>query len=411
MTVLSGARLVLLDRILDGGSLTLDAGRIVAITDHPVEGEHSVDCRGLTIVPGFIDAHIHGVDGVDTLDGPDAIACIAAALPRRGVTAFCPTTVACAPEALRHVLQQVRAARTAPPPESARVIGAHLESNFISHDFRGAQPAACIRTWTSAAHGTHQASSGDAPFVTADLRDVIDAFAPDIATVTLAPEVDGGLALIDWLVHRRIRVSLGHCGADAAVTLEAVARGARQVTHLFNAMLPMHHRRPGLAGVALQCPDLVVELICDGLHVHPTMVRVAVAAKSAARVLAVSDATAAAGLPAGASARLGDNTIVAGEGCAHLADGTIAGSTTTLDAAFTRLTREMEISLVDAVQLCATTPARELGLRDYGRLAEGAAADLAVLDAGGRVVSTYIAGRLVYSAPGTAGNSRQSASV
>ncbi|MFN7984843.1 MAG: N-acetylglucosamine-6-phosphate deacetylase [Vicinamibacterales bacterium] len=411
MTILSGARLVLADRMLDGGSLTLDAGHIVAIADRPIDGEPSVDCRGLTIVPGFVDAHIHGVDGVDTLDGPDAIARIAAVLPRRGVTAFCPTTVACAPDALRHVLQQVRAARIAPSPESARVIGAHLESNFINPDFRGAQPAGCIRTWISAGQGAHQASSGDAYFVTADLRDVIDAFAPDIATVTLAPEMDGGLALIDWLVQRRIRVSLGHSGADDAMTLEAVARGARQVTHLFNAMPPMHHRRPGLAGVALQCPELVVELICDGVHVHPTMVKVAVAAKGAPRVLAVSDATAAAGLPAGASARLGDNPIVAGDRCAHLADGTIAGSTTTLDAAFTRLTRDMGIPLVDAAQLCSTAPARELGLRDCGRLAEGAAADLAVLDAGGRIVSTYIAGRLVYTAPGTSGNSRQSASV
>lgn len=422
MTVLSGAEVVLPDRVLPHGSITIDAGRIAAITELPTSSrdvalaasDDVIDCLGLTIVPGFIDAHIHGVDGVDTLDDGDAVARIAAALPRYGVTAFCPTTVACGPDDLRRVLEQVRACRASSPHGSARVLGAHLESNFISPDYCGAQPATCLRTWTPTANTTPEVPGVSAlavPFTSEQIRDVIDAFAADVATVTLAPEIDGGMALIEWLVPRGIRVSLGHSGADAQATLDAVARGARQVTHLFNAMTPMHHRRPGLAGIALERRELAAELICDGIHVHPAMVRLALAAKGASGLLAVSDATAAANLDAGQRAHLGGREICAADDCARLADGTMAGSTTTLDSAFRRLTREMHVPLIDAVQLCATTPARELDLRNCGLLAEGAAADLVVLDADAGIVSTYISGVVAYSRAVSSGNSRRTASV
>lgn len=414
MIVLAGADLVLPDRVLTRGTIAIDGERIASISDagHTTANGTALDCEGQTIVPGFIDAHVHGVNGVDTLDAGDAVARIARVMPRYGVTAFCPTTVACAPGDLRRVLEQVRAARQSPVQGSARVLGAHLESNFISPAFCGAQPASCIRTWTPIPRGDAGGRvSPESDFTADDLREVIEAFAAEIATVTLAPEIEGGLALIEWLVQRGIRVSLGHSAADEAVTLDAVAKGACQVTHLFNAMQPMHHRRPGLAGMALHCPELAVEVICDGVHVHPAMVRLAVAAKGVSRVLTVSDATAATGLATGASARLGGREIRPADDCARLADGTMAGSTTTLDRAFARLRRDMQLSVVDAAHLCATTPARELGLRDHGILAEGAVADLAVLGPDGAVVRTYIGGHLVYSREETVGNSPRTASV
>jgi N-acetylglucosamine-6-phosphate deacetylase len=179
-------------------------------------------------------------------------------------------------------------------------------------------------------------------------------------------------------------------------------------------MLPLGHRQPGLAGAALQNDDVVVELICDGVHVHPAVVRMTLAAKSRARVMAISDGTAVAGLEPGSQARLGGRRITAAETHAALDDGTMAGSVLTMDAVFQRLTSEMGVSLVDAAAMCATTPARALGLVGHGVLAEGAVADLAVVDRSGRVVQTYVGGRLVHARDGIsgrAGNGESAGSV
>lgn len=415
MIVLSGADLVLPDRILASGTLRVDQGRIVGIgADSQASSPSSFAFHGHTIVPGFIDVHVHGVSGVDTLDADDAIERIAAALPRFGVTAFCPTTVACAPDVLRRTLDQVRCCREAPPPLAARVLPAHLESNFINPDYRGAQPLACLRTAALARLAAEPLAFplADAPaFTAADVMRAIEDCAPDIGIVTMAPEIEGGLELVTRLVGLGLRVSLGHSGATFDQAVAAIAAGARQATHLFNRMPPLHHRHPGLAGAVLQSDDVAAELICDAVHVHPALVRMAVAAKTPSRVMAVSDGTAAAALPSGAAARLGGQRIVATGTCAQLEDGTMAGSVLTMDGAFRRLTGEMGFSPVAAAVMCSTTPARELGLVGHGVLAEGAVADLVVLDRSGAVIQTYVGGRLVYARGVHAGNSAASPSV
>jgi len=410
MIVLTGADLVLPDRILAAATLTIDDGRIAEIrADSPAAGSSPFAFHDHTIVPGFIDVHVHGVCGTDTLDDGAAVQRIADALPRFGVTSFCPTTVACAPADLRRVLTQVRLARESPQRASARVLPAHLESNFINPDYCGAQPLTCLRAAVRSGSGATRAGSGD--FTTSDILDVVETHAPDIAVMTLAPELDGALDLIAWLTSRGIRVSLGHSGATCEQGLTAIAAGAHRATHLFNRMPPLHHRNPGLAGAVLQSDEVAVELICDGVHVHPALVRMVVAAKKPSRVMAISDGTAAAALPSGASARLGGRTIVAADTCARLPDGTLAGSTITMDEAFRRLIGTMGVSMVDAATMCATTPARELGLVGHGVLAEGAAADLVVLDRRGSVVQTYISGRLAYARRSHEGNSAVARSV
>jgi N-acetylglucosamine-6-phosphate deacetylase len=405
MIVLSGAALVLPDRILSPGTLVIDEGVIVDVRpDAPPAGSSSPFAfHGHYIVPGFIDVHVHGVDGVDSLDarpGRGAVAAIAERLPRYGVTAFCPTTVACAPAALRGVLDQVRRAREAPAPRSARVLPAHLESNFINPAYNGAQPSACLRSPRAALVG--DGAEGD-DFTAAEILGEIERAAPDVGIVTLAPELDGGLDLVRWLVGRGHRVSLGHSAATYDEALDAIAAGARHATHLFNRMPPLGHRAPGLAGAVLQTDEVAAEIICDGVHVHPALVRTAVAAKRPSRVFAITDATAAAGLPVGAHARLGGRTITAGETTALLEDGTIAGSLLTMDRAFQCLVSRVGLSVVDAATVCSTTAARELGLVGHGVLAPGAAADLVVLDGQFSVVQTYVGGQLVYTrnTPGT----------
>src|SRR5262245_27509535 len=395
MIVLSGAALVLPDRILSPGTLVIENGRIAEIRpDVPSAGSHShFAFHDHYIVPGFIDVHVHGVDGVDTLDDlpdGDSIARIAASLPRYGVAAFCPTTVACEPAALRCVLDQVRRAREHPGDASARVLPAHLESNFINPDYAGAQPVRCLRAPTESARR-------DGEFTAVDILREIERAAPDVGIVTIAPELDGGLELIRWLAARIPHVSLGHSGASFDIALEAIGAGARHATHLFNRMPPLGHRAPGLAGAVLQSEEIAAEIVCDCIHVHPAIVRTAIAAKHPTRMFAITDGTAASGLPVGSQARLGGRTITAGGAGAVLDDGTLAGSTLTMESAFQTLVGRIGVSIVDAATLCATTPARELGLVGHGVLAPEAVADLVVLDAMFSVVQTYVGGRLVYS--------------
>jgi N-acetylglucosamine-6-phosphate deacetylase len=416
MIVLSGASLVLPDRILSPGTLLIDEGRIAEIRPDAPSGSHAESqfaFHGHYIVPGFIDVHVHGVDGIDSLDatpdGGDAVAAIAARLPRYGVTAFCPTTVACAPDALRRVLDQVRRARETPSARAARVLPAHLESNFISPEYAGAQPLGCLRSPRAALGGgsrsakalaerTSQAFAEEEDFDAHDILREIERAAPDVGIVTLAPELDGGLDLVRWLAARGHLVSLGHSGATYDEAVAAIAAGARQATHLFNRMPPLGHRAPGLVGAVLQTDEVAAEIICDGVHVHPALIRTAIAAKRPSRILAISDATAVAGLPVGERASLGGRPIIAGESTALLADGvTIAGSILTMDRAFQTLVGRVGISLVDAATICATTAARELGLVGHGLLAPDAVADLVVLDANFLVVQTYLGGHLVYS--------------
>ena len=394
MIVLSGAALVLPDRVLAPGTLVIDEDRIVEIRqDAPVSSAHSAFAfHGHYIVPGFIDVHVHGVDGIDSLDvlaAGDAIASIAERLPRYGVTAFCPTTIACPPADLRRVLDQVRRARASPAPRAARVLPAHLESNFINPAYAGAQPVSCLRIPAT--------SRSASDFSASDILAEIDRAAPDVGIVTMAPELEGGLDLVRWLALRGHRVSLGHSGASYEQALEAIGAGARQATHLFNRMPPLGHRAPGLAGAVLQAEEIAAEIICDGHHVHPALIRTAIAAKRPSRVLAITDATAGAGLPVGSRAALGGQPITVGPATALLSDGTIAGSVATMDRVFEVLVAQVGLSLVDAATVCATTPARELGLVGYGLLVAGGVADLVVLDSQLSVVQTYIGGQLVYA--------------
>jgi N-acetylglucosamine-6-phosphate deacetylase len=397
--ILSGADLILPDRVVAGGTLVIDAGRIAEIGDRPRPADH--DLRDHLIAPGFIDVHVHGVEGADALDGAQAVGAIAARLARYGVTAFCPTTIACAPDALRRALDAVRAARESPRPGSARVLPAHLESNFISPAYAGAQPADCLRLPPRATdhgppmHTDKHGSRADSDFSGADILAEIARARPDVGIVTVAPELEGALDLVRDLAAHGQRVSLGHSGASFDEARAAIDAGARQATHLFNRMTPMSHRQPGLAGAVLQADEVAAELICDGVHVHPAVMRVAIAAKRPSRVMAISDGTAGTGLAAGSRATIGGRPITVRD-AAYLDDGTLAGSVVTMGRCFERLVAMVGLGLVDAAMLCATTAARELGLHGYGVLAPGAIADLVVLDRRLRVVQTWIGGELVF---------------
>jgi N-acetylglucosamine-6-phosphate deacetylase len=397
-TFLSGADLVLPDRVASGQTLVIDGGRVVEIVSGPrslAAGEVRLDRPGHLVVPGFIDVHVHGAVGLDVLDGRGVVADLASRLPRWGVTAFCPTTVACGPAPLGEFLGEVRELRGG-LPRGARVLPAHLESNFINPEYCGAQPLVCLRRPPTTGARAGVVDSPD--FTARDVLEVIDRFRPDIAIITMAPELDGGVSLLRAFVAAGVRVSLGHSGATFEEAQAAIAAGARQATHLFNRMRAMDHRDPGLAGAVLASEDVAAELICDGHHVHPAVMNVAIAAKGSSRMMAITDGTAGSGLPAGSRARLGRASITVGD-VARLEDGTIAGSVLTMDRAFATLVTQCGLDVVRAAQLCATTPARELGLVGHGVIAAGATADFVLLDSRLNVVETWIGGERAWPEP------------
>ena len=380
MIHLNGASVVLPDRLLAAGRVSFENGRITEVA--PTSTSDGIDLHGHLIVPGFIDVHVHGIEGTDSLDGADAVAQIARRLARFGVTAFCPTSVACKPAQLREMLRGIRAARENPVEGAARVLPAHLESNFISAEFRGAQPLTCIRS-------PHEKREGD--FSGADILAEIAASRADVGIVTVAPEIEGVLDLIADLVQNGHRVSLGHSGATYVQACEGIAAGARHATHLFNRMTPLGHKDPGLVGAVFESQLVAAEIVCDGVHVHPVAVRAAVAAKGISKIMAITDGTAGSGMLRGETATLGGRRITISE-AAYLDDGTLAGSVLTMDRAFATLVRVMGFSPVEAAQMCSTTPARELGLAGLGAISRGAQADVVVLDGNLQVVETYIAG-------------------
>jgi N-acetylglucosamine-6-phosphate deacetylase len=387
MIVLSGAGLVLADGIRSPSTVIIEGDRILDVvpgsTSAGPAAQH-YDLSGYFVVPGFIDVHVHGVDGADVLDGgEDALANIAAGLPKYGVTAFCPTTVACSAAMLERTLESVRKLKEQ-PGAGAQVIGAHLESNFINPDYKGAQPADYL----------YRPSSQEAGPI---LREILRS-RQSVSIVTLAPELDGGLNLIRPLAETGIRVSLGHSGASFEIAEAAVDAGARHATHLFNRMPPLHHRDPGLAGAVLTRDEVAAEIVCDGVHVHSPMIQVAIAAKGPDRIMAITDGTAASGLGEGGVASLGGRRICVRDGGAYLDDGTLAGSVATMDLVFRFLVRHVGLSLSAASRLCSTTPAAALALQDRGVIVKGGVADLVVLDRELAVKQTYIGGRLAYSA-------------
>ena len=401
MLVLAGGDLVLPDRILTGASLVIEKSRIAAIEPRPdvdLSGATIVDVRECYVVPGFIDVHVHGIQGRDTLDQGEPLVEIASGLPQYGVTAFCPTTVACGPRELRALLAQVSKARAARPSRSARVLPAHLESNFINPSYAGAQPLGCLRLPPDLrGAGPHGPPDCEGDFSGRDDIENVAAARPDVGIVTLAPELPGGLELVRDLVSAGHRVSLGHSGASLDEASAAIDSGARHAAHLFNRMAPITHRAPGIAGAVLAREEVAAELICDGYHVHPAMSRIAIAAKRPERMMAITDGTSGSGLPPGSTARLGGRRIRVTDSAAVLDDGTLAGSTLTMDRAFRNIVAAFGLSLVDAAMLCSTTPARELGLTRFGVLARDCVADIAVLDRGFGVVRTFIDGEEVYS--------------
>lgn len=320
----------------------------------------TLDLAGLTLVPGFIDIHIHGCAGFDTCDATrEALTGMAGHLVRQGVTAFCPTTMTLPRERLAETLGCIRACMD-DPPAGAAILGANMEGPYISPRRVGAQKAEAVRKpdW-------------------AEFKSLYDGCGGAVKLLDLAPETAEG----DFIerASRLCAVSAAHTEASYEQAAAAFDRGVTHVTHLFNAMNGLNHRAPGLVGAALDDGRVMTEIICDGFHIHPAALRIAFRALGEDRAVVISDSMRAAGLPDG-TYDLGGQQVFVREGRALLADGVIAGSTTYLHQEVRNLVG-FGVPLRQALKAATINPARavgEDGLR--GSIVPGKYADLVALD-------------------------------
>jgi len=369
MTVLQGH--ILTPAGFVHGSLHMDAeGRIAGISGEPVSESAVRESATPMVLPGFVDLHVHGGAGHDIMEGGGAAWQVARLHAQHGTTSLLATTMTAPQADLDAAFAALAPLCTAPAANAARVLGVHLEGPYISEARLGAQPPFARPASLDEIHRLH-------------------ALAP-IRLITLAPEVGGNEALIAQLVALGFKVQLGHTTGTYEQGVAALRCGATGFTHLFNAMLALHHRAPGMVGAALAHAEFA-EVIPDLLHVHPGAIQAAL--RAIPRLYCVTDSTAAAGMPDG-DYKLGRHTVTKCMGGVRLADGTLAGSVLSMDQALRNLVHTLGLSLADASRRVSTFAADHLGLADRGRLQMGAWADAVVLNRDLQVQGVCLQGHL-----------------
>jgi N-acetylglucosamine-6-phosphate deacetylase len=376
------------ERLWDGTSLhkhpliLIEDGKIDSIASRETTqlpaGARVLDFPGATLGPAFFDVHIHGAAGHDVMEAtPQALDTMGTFLASRGTSTYLATTVTASLDATLRALDGIaNEIAKLPPPGRARPLGIHLEGPFLSHEKRGVQPPEYLL----------------APSI-ATFDRLIDAAHGHVRLMTLAPELPGASELAAHATSRGVRVSMGHSNATAAEARTAIAAGAVSATHTFNAMRPLDHREPGILGTVLTNDDLYAELICDGVHTDPEIVRLWWRAKGPERAILVTDAMAAAGMPEG-EYQLGGFPVQVKDGRAT-ARGVLAGSVLTLDRALANFIQFTGASIDQALRLLSSNPAAMTGLAHRaGTLAPGRSANLVAIDATGKLVGSIVGGQL-----------------
>lgn len=332
------------------------------------------------VVPGFIDEHIHGAGGADAMDGTvEALQTISEFLAREGTTGFLATTMTQSPENITNALKAVKKVREKGEYKGAEVLGVHLEGPFISPKHVGAQPLEYVATPDAELFDKYNEASGNS-----------------IKIVTLAPEVEGGLGLVKHLSNIGAVASVGHTGGKYADVVNAVAAGATNVTHTYNAQTGLHHREAGVVGAAMLLDELNCEMICDTIHVSVPAIKLVIKNKPHDKYTLITDAMRAKGMPDGKS-ELGGQEVFVNNGEARLADGTLAGSVLKMNVAVKNLVEKAGVPFTDAIDFATYNPAKNIGvLNERGTIEVGKRADLTVLNSDFEVLYTLVNGKIVY---------------
>lgn len=384
--LIKGGRMFFNGRMLDNpflkieGETIIDAGTWNESMDAADYKVIELDAHQ-KIVPGFIDIHIHGANGADVMDAtPEALDKIAQVLPREGVTSFLATTITSGKEECEKALSNAADyIREHQKPGNAEILGIHLEGPFLNPARAGAQPVEEI--------------------IAPDLR-LLQAFQKaaggHIKQVTLAPEMEGATELISYLNEEGVVASIGHSDAGYDIVVAAMKFGVRSVTHLFNQMSGLHHREPGVVGAALLHDELRAEIIVDGLHVNPEVVKLACRQKGKDGLILITDAMRAKHAGEG-DFELGGQRVIVKDGMANLEDGTLAGSVLTMNDAVKNIMEFTGCSLEESIAMAAVNPAKQLNIsKRKGTLSKGKDADVVILDNDNSVVMSFCKGTLAY---------------
>lgn len=371
-------RLVTSTSIIDQPLITIEDSHIAAISSR-----NAGECRGLThdfadatLTAGLLDIHMHGAMGHDVMEGSvEALRAVSVFLAQHGVTEYLATTVTASMDLTLRALEGIaRCIEKNPAHDEAKTIGIHIEGPFVSHAKRGMHPEQFIM-----------------PPSVSLLDRFWEASRGLIKLMTIAPEIPGAIETIARAAELGIRSSIGHSNANRAETLKSLQAGACTATHTYNAMRSLDHREPGILGVVLDCDKIYADLICDGVHVAPEMVRLWFKAKGPERAILITDSLEAAGMPDGVY-KLGETTVHVHNGRCTTDTGVLAGSVIALDQAVSKMQEFTGIDLPTAVRLASRNPARMLGLSND--LTVGAMADLNVYDSSGRRTRTILRGHV-----------------
>jgi N-acetylglucosamine-6-phosphate deacetylase len=376
MKAIKNIKIVDTDRILTGMALLYSQKIETIIPEEDLSAYHLdevIDGNGNYLSPGFIDIHIHGCAGCDTMDASfESLNTISINVAKNGVTSFLATTITSEMDRIEKAIQNIRNVKS--DVAGANILGVHLEGPFINPKFKGAH---------------------DEKYIELPQFDMIENYIDVIKVVTVAPELEGSSGFIKKCRENNIVVSMGHSGASMEEAEAAIESGAGSATHIFNAMVPLNHRNPGLIGAAL-LKDIYTEIIADNIHVNPNMYKILHSLKGTDRIILITDAIMGCMLEDG-KYQLGGLPVNVVNGEARLEDGTLAGSTLTLNRAVNNFMQGAGIKLCEAVRLAAYNPAVLLGISDVkGQLKKGYDADITIFDENLNIKFTFVGGKIVY---------------
>jgi len=336
-----------------------------------------IDAQGCYVVPGFIDVHVHGADGHDTMDATtEAIHGMGAFYAKHGVTSYYPTTMTMPAPNIQAALENVE--NCPQPTNGAQHLGVHVEGPYLNLKYKGAQPPEYFRPPSPAEYGQWLETGV-------------------CKLMTVAPEIEGAMEMIRELEAQGVEFAIGHSAATYDEAVKGFDAGVRQVTHTFNGMVGLHHREPGALAAILTDDRVDSQLIADGIHVHPGMIRLLVRAKGAEHVMLITDSIEATGLSDG-DYDLGGQMVTVKAGIARIANGALAGSTLTMDQAVRNMVSFTDLPLQKIIGMASAVPARAMKLTNKGKLVAGCDADVVLLNRELDVMMTIVGGKVVYQA-------------